>query len=159
MFDKYGEFDSAEEINEAAKAKLEEGDLNAVLEIALENGIDKEDAEDFIDGAVGELATPLMAALGKISMEEQDLKPYEIMEDWLGYIRMQCQDNTDMCRAVRKKGKSLKKCIAELLKWSLKNQYKVPKEILEECKISYECTLGIPGMKRAKDIIKDYYMK
>ena len=159
MFDKYGEFGSAEEINEAAKAQLEEGDLNAVLEIALENGIDKEDAEDFIDGLVPELATPLMAALGKLNVEAKNVKIYEIMEDWLNYIRLQCQENPDMCRAVRKKGKSLKNCIAELLKWSLKNQYEIPKEILKECNITYKCTLGIPGLKRAKEIIKDYYMK
>ena len=40
MFEKYGEFDSAEEINEAVKAQLEEGDTDAILEIAMENGID-----------------------------------------------------------------------------------------------------------------------
>ena len=62
MFDKFGEFDSAEEINEAAAAQLEEGDIEAVYAIARENGIDREDAEDFIDGAVPELANPLMAA-------------------------------------------------------------------------------------------------
>lgn len=159
MFEKYGEFDSAEEINEAAKAQLEEGDLKAVVDIALENGIDKEDAEDFIDGVVPELATPLMAALGKLDVEAKNVKIYEIMEDWLNYIRLQCQENPDMCRAVRKKGKSLKGCIAELLKWSLKNQYEIPKEILKECNITHKCTLGIPGLKRAKEIIKDYYMK
>lgn len=158
MFDKYGEFDSAEEINEAVKAQLEEGDLNAVIEIALENGIDKEEAEDFIDGVVAELVTPLMAALGKITVEEQELRPYEIMEDWVNYIKMQCQDNPKMCLAVRRKGKSLKGCIVALLKWSLKNQYQIPQDILKECHISYKCTLGIPGMKRARDIIQDYYM-
>ena len=159
MFEKYGEFDSAEEINKAAEEKLAKGDTEAVIGIAIENGIDKEDAEDFIDGAVGELATPLMAALGKIAVEEQDLKPYEIMEDWVSYIKMQCQDNPKMCLAVRRKGKSLKGCIAALLKWSLKNQYQVPQDILKECHISYKCTLGIPGMKRARDIIQEYYMK
>lgn len=30
MFDKFGEFDSYEEINRAAKAQLEEGDLEAI---------------------------------------------------------------------------------------------------------------------------------
>lgn len=158
MFDKYGEFDSAEEINEAAKAQLEEGDLKAVMEIALENGIDKEDAEDFIDGVVPELVTPLMAALGKLDVEAKELKTYEIMEDWLSYIRLQCQEKETMARAVRKKGKSLKGCIAELLKWAFKNQHEVDAEIKKAAGVT-RCTLGIPGMKRAKDIIKDYYIK
>ena len=46
MFDKFGEFDSAEEINRAAAAQLKEGDLDAVKTIAEENGLDPEDAED-----------------------------------------------------------------------------------------------------------------
>ena len=45
MFDKFGEFDSYEEINRAAKAQLEEGDLEAIRTIAEENGLDPEDAE------------------------------------------------------------------------------------------------------------------
>ena len=44
MFDKFGEFDSAEEINRAAAAQLAEGDTEAVMAIALENGLDKDDA-------------------------------------------------------------------------------------------------------------------
>lgn len=159
MFEKYGEFDSAEEINKTAKSFLEEGYLEGIFEMAEENGIDKEEVEDYISDLVPELATPLMAALGKIAVEEKDLKPYEIMEDWVSYIKMQCQDNPKMCLAVRRKGKSLKGCIAALLKWSLKNQYQVPQDILKECHISYKCTLGIPGMKHARDIIQEYYMK
>ena len=59
MFEKFGEFDSAEEINRAAEAQKREGDTEAVLVIAEENGIDREDAEDFLDGIVPELASPL----------------------------------------------------------------------------------------------------
>ena len=159
MFDKYGEFDSVEEINEAAKAQLEEGDLKAVVEIALENGIDKEDAEDFIDGVVPELATPLMAALGKLDVEAKEVKLYEIMEDWFAYIKITCQEKESMARAVRKKGKSLKGCIAELLKWSFKNQHSIEQEIVKAAGVSAgRCTLGIPGMSRAKKIITQYYM-
>ena len=159
MFEKYGEFDSVEEINEAVKAQLEEGDLDAVMEIALENGIDKEDAEDFIDGVIPELATPLIAALGKLEIEAKELKLYEIMEDWFSYIKITCQENEAMARAVRKKGKNLKGCIAELLKWSFKNQHPVEKEILKAAGVNAgKCTLGIPGMGRAKKIITQYYL-
>ena len=47
MFDKFGEFDSYEEINRAAKAQLEEGDLEAIRTIAEENGLDPEDHSVF----------------------------------------------------------------------------------------------------------------
>ena len=63
MFDKFGEFDSCEELNRAAAAQLKEGDDQALVALALENGIDEEDVKDYIDGEVQELATPLMAAL------------------------------------------------------------------------------------------------
>lgn len=72
MFDKFGEFDSAEEINRAAAAQLAEGDTEAVMAIALENGLDKDDAEDYIDGIVKELTTPFMAACGKLNVEEKN---------------------------------------------------------------------------------------
>lgn len=76
MFDKFGEFDSAEELNRAAAAQKEEGDYEAIYAIAKENGIDREDAQDYIDDLVPELASPEMAAYGKLDIEEADLKPY-----------------------------------------------------------------------------------
>ena len=82
MFEKFGEFDSAAELNRAAAAQLAEGDEEAILMLAEENGIDREDAEDYIDGCVPELATPLMAALGKLELEKKDLKIDGILDEW-----------------------------------------------------------------------------
>ncbi len=42
MFEKFGEFDSCEELNRAAAARLAEGDTDAIYTIAEENGIDRE---------------------------------------------------------------------------------------------------------------------
>lgn len=158
MFDKFGEFDSADEMNRAAAAQRKEGDNDAILTIAEENGIDKEDAMDFIDGCVAAFVTPLMAAYGKLDIEAKELQPYEIMEDWMQYIKLRCAEEPEMAVAVRRKGKSLKGCIAALLEWSMKNQKPVDKDILKAVKINYKVTLGIPGMGRAKRIITDYYM-
>ena len=158
MFDKFGEFDSADEMNRAAAAQRKEGDNEAILAIAEENGIDKEDAMDFIDGCVAAFVTPLMAAYGKLDIEAKELKPYEIMEDWLQYIKLRCAEEPEMAVAVRRKGKSLKGCIAALLEWSMKNQRPVDSEILKAVKINYKVTLGIPGMGRAKKIITEYYL-
>ena len=105
MFDKFGEFDSAGELNEAAAGQLAQGDLTALYELAEENGIEKPDAEDYINGDVAELATPLMAALGKIDVETKELKPVEIVEDWVNYIREYTTEHPEMAAAVRKKGK------------------------------------------------------
>ena len=73
MFDIFGEFNSAEEVNEAAAAQLQEGDTDAVMTIARENGIDADDAQDYIDGMVDKLCSPLMAAFGKIEVETLSL--------------------------------------------------------------------------------------
>ncbi|MFQ7876327.1 hypothetical protein [Enterocloster sp.] len=158
MFDKFGEFDSADEMNRAAAAQRKEGDNEAILVIAEENGIDKEDAMDFIDGCVAAFVTPLMAAYGKLDIEAKELNPYEIMEDWLQYIKLRCAEEPEMAVAVRRKGKSLKGCIAALLEWSMKNQHPVDSDILKAVKINYKVTLGIPGMGRAKKIITEYYL-
>ena len=159
MFDKFGEFDSAEEINRAAAAQLAEGDTEAIYAIAKENGIDVEEADDFIDGVTTELVNPLMAALGKLRVEAEELKPEEIMEDWLTYIKGQCMNDEAVAAAVRKKGKNLRGCIAALLKWSFANAKGVDKDIIKAAGVSApRVTLGIPGMGRARKIITEYYM-
>lgn len=159
MFEKFGEMNSYEEINELAENLFNEGDIESLKVMAEENGIDKEVVCMYVDGAIFELCTPLDAALGKIEMECKELQPKEIMADWVEYLKSQCMDNTNLTMKVREKGKSLKGCIGELLKWSFKNQQSVNKEILNAAGVSAgKVTLGIPGMGRAKKIIKDYYL-
>lgn len=160
MFDKFGEFDSASELNMSAEGLRTEGDIESLIELAKENGIDVEDAEDYADGCINKLVTPLAAALGKIEVECAELEPKEIMADWVEYIKMQCVESEMVAVAVRRKGKSLKGCIAELLKWSFGNQIPVDKKVLSEAVVkASKVTLGIPGMGTAKKIIMDYYMR
>ena len=159
LFEKFGEFDSAEELNHAAAVQLAEGDIDAIYGIAEENGIDREDAQDFIDGVTPELCSVLSAALGKLKVESAELKPAEIMEDWLTYIRIQCAEHPETAAAVRKKGKSLQGCISKLLVWSFKNAKNVDEKIVKAAGIKqdYPVKLGIPGMARARRIITEYY--
>lgn len=158
MFEVFGEFDSAEEINKAAAAQLAQGDTQAVRDIAKENGLDPADAEDYITGDVTELCNPLMAALGKIKIEEDELKPVELVQDWVNYIKTQVTEHPDMAIAVRKKDKTVKGCIAELLKWSYKNCYVVDKDIVKAAGIGVTVKMGIPGIGHAYEIIKAYYL-
>ena len=158
MYEKFGEFDSWEEINKAAEGQKEEGDAEALKELAKENGIDIEDAEDYFDGSIPELCIPLIAALGKLKVEEENLKPKDIMIDWINYIRTLCSNDENICLAVRKKGKSLKGCIGALLKWSFDHQQQIDKDIIKAAGISAsKITLGIPGMREAHKLIKEYY--
>ena len=159
MFDKFGEFDSAEEINETAAGLLEEGDLDGLREMAKENGFDEDDVQDYIDGIYPELANTYTAAWNKLEVEMKELKVCEIMEDWVEYIRIKMEEEEEMQRAIRKKGKSLQGCIAALLKWSWEHQNPVNKEVLKEAGVKDpRVTLGIPGMGTAKKVITKYYL-
>lgn len=159
MFDKFGEMDSFGEINELAENLFNEGDTASIKTMAKENGIDKEYVEMYLSGDIPVLCDAMTAALGKIDAEVAELKPKEIMEDWVEYLRGQCMENEILAFNVRKKGKSLKGCIAALLMWSFKNQQPIDKGIIKAAGVSAgKVTLGIPGMARAKQIITEYYM-
>lgn len=159
MYEKFGEFNSFGEINELAENLFNEGDTESIRIMAKENGIQPEIVEMYLQGDVPMLCDTLTAALGKIEVETAELKPKEIMLDWVEYIKGQCMENEVLAYKVREKGKSLKGCIAALLSWSFKNQQQVDKDIIKAAGVSAgKVTLGIPGMGRAKRIIQDYYM-
>ena len=159
MFDKFGEFDSWDEINRTAAGLKTEGDLDSIVELAKENGIDVEDAQDYIAGDIQELCTSLTAAFGKLQLEDDDLRSQDIMNDWFKYIMTLVAGDEKMAVAVRRKGKSLKGCIGALLKWSFEHQQDVDKDIIKAAGVSASrITLGIPGMAMAHKIIKEYYL-
>lgn len=159
MFDKFGEFNSSAEINELAENLFNEGDLDSIKVMAKENGIQDEVVEMYLQGELPALCDTVTAAVGKIEAEAEELKPKGILEDWAQYIIGQCIKDEIMAAYVRKKGKSLKGCIGALLYWSFKNQQAIDKDILKAAGVTAgRVTLGIPGMARAKKIIREYYM-
>lgn len=115
MFEKFGE------LNELAENLFNEGDTESLRAMAKENGIQSDFVDMYLQGEIPVLCDQLTAALGKIDVEVAELKPKEIMEDWVEYLRGQCMENELLAFNVRKKGKSLKGCIAALLMWSFKN--------------------------------------
>lgn len=168
MFDKFGEFDSAEEINAAAAGLLLTGGRKAVADLAEENGIEAEDAEDYTDGIEPELCTPLMAAIGKLNIEEKDLGLGGILKNWKGSVMALCAEDKELCAAVRKKGKSLKDCMAELVRYSFENKIQVDDRIVDAVKVNHNgktehmrkpLYLGFPDKAEEKRIIREYYMK
>lgn len=167
MFDVFGEFDSAEEINKVAAAQLAEGDKEAIRKIAKENGIDTEDAEDYISGAVQEFVTPLLAAMGKLEIEAQDLDLKGIIEDWKETVMEICKEDNEICVAVRKKGKYLRDCMASLIKYSFEHKEQVSEKIVQVTKVNHNgklekmrspLYLGVPNRFQVKKLIKEYYL-
>lgn len=146
MFDIFGEFDSAEEINQAAVGLLTEGDTKNIYVLAKENGIDKEIAEAFIEGEIPFITDTMMAAVGKIELERGNIKdPFfsDMKEDMINFLLTSSSDEI-IARAIRNKGKSLKGCF-------------------DYCKKEIEKTLGKKnGGLRDRAVYameKDYYFR
>ena len=112
MFDKFGEFDSVEELNKAADGLKAEGDTASLYALAEENGIDKEDAEDYLDGLSEEFASPVMAAMGRLEVERREiLKDEDVnkkmirMTIWQFVSTMAAEP--EMQQGIMKKGKRI----------------------------------------------------
>jgi len=178
MFDRFGEFDSAQEINRKAEELFNAGDFDGIKELAAENGIiPSEYVQAYCEGDLPELCDPLTAAVGKLDVEEQDIVMVGVMEDWLNYIQAQCMESEEMAEAVRRKGRNLKDCLGEILLWSLMNQKKVDKGVLKsaeglikdrginlkkygmEPRYLQYTSIGIPNMSTARQLIRDYYLQ
>lgn len=163
MFDKFGEFDSVEELNRAAAAQREEGDEEALFLLAKENGIDKEDAEDYMDGCL-ELASALMAAVGKLNVEKEELKIKGILSDWVDELVSMCTEEESFARAVRKKGKDLAGYIALTADSGYEHRAAVDKVIVQRTKKiksvigSHEFSIGIPDKKTRRELARKYYL-
>lgn len=159
MYDKFGEMSSYKEINELAENLANEGDIESLREMAKENGIPEDFVDLYLEGEIPKLCDALIAAVGKLEVEAVDLKLKGLMKDWVEYIKGLCMENEMIAHQIRKAGKSLKGCMAVLLKYSFENRTSVPKEIVKEAKISASrVDFGVPGMAEAKKMIKDYYL-
>lgn len=165
MFEKFGEFDSVEELNRAAASQKEEGDEEALVLLAEENGIDKEDAEDYLDDYTNKLTTPLMAALGKLKVEIESYKISGVLLDWAQEIEAECIESEEMARAVRRKGKDLGEYIARLTDKGFKNKTVVDKEIIKKCGEDLrrmagtrDLYIGIPDKSERMNMMNEYYL-
>lgn len=164
MFEKFGEFNSWEEINKAAEAQFNQGDMEAIRIIAKENGLDEEDAEDYINGKLDELTIPLLAALGKLTVECEELKLKGVLLDWVEELKRMSAEDDEFALAVRKKGKDLAGYIAKTADYGYENRAVVDKSIVartEKIKNfigNHEFSIGIPDKKKRKEIAKAYYL-
>ena len=161
MFEKFGEFDSAEEINAKAAALKAEYDGAGLKDLAEENGLDPEDAEDFADGIIEEFCTPYQAALGKLKMEKEAMKLTRELADLAEEVEMNLGIGT-VAAGVRKKGKSLAEYLAKIVDEGYKNAIGLPKEITDRLtalpkQYRNQVKTGIPNKAERMRILKEYY--
>ena len=143
LFPIFGEFDSWEEINEAAEGLRQEGDQNGLRTLAAENGLEEE-AELYLTGDMTELCDPISAALGKIKREKEFEDNY-LADDVAEYLSANC-DDINFALSVRKKGKRLAEAA---------------KRVLEEAKKHRGRIDGTPcwycGPMKGYQLIREYY--
>lgn len=141
----YKEFDSVEALNEEAEELLKAGNEKEIINLAINQGIDKDEAQDYIDGIVDTFATANMAAMGKLSIKEKELKIEGILKDWMNTIRRVVLEDKDIAEKVYRK--SVEGCLAEMLAYSFENKVKVPDAIASVVLLKeYAHTRGIQAM-------------
>lgn len=158
MFDRFGEFDSYEQLNELAENLFNEGDLDGIRILAEENGIG-EFAGPYIEGDIPTLCDAETAAVGKLIVEADALKLQGLMLDWLEYAKALAAKKEEVAIGIRRKNKSLEGCLAVLLKAAFQNQVPVDAKIIKAAGIkgTGKVTFGVPSMGEAKKLISDYY--
>ena len=163
MYEKFGEFNSVEELNEAAAGFLAEGDLKSIREMAEENGLDGEDAEDYINGDIPELASVYSASFGKLELEEKEIAKKKIVERMplltiLQMAKGMCTDGA-MAAAVMGKGKRIEKIYGLMRKGAEKHKSGnmgvscgTDRELCNIIRAYY-----MEGDKRAEEVIEELY--
>lgn len=158
MFDKFGKM-SYDELIRTAKAEKEEGDEEALIALAQENGLDKEDAEDYMDDLTEVLCTPREAAVARVEMEAKELEVSGIWEEWKGCVLEMCMEDEDLCCAVCRKNRSLVGLFGKLLKLGFDSKQRVDKRICKEAGLNDNVYTGIPTRQQVAETISNYYNK
>ena len=158
MFDKFGKM-SYYELIRTAKAEKEEGDEEALIALAQENGLDQEDAEDYMDDLTEVLCTPREAAVARVEMEAKDLEVSGIWEEWKGCVLEMCMQEEDLACAVCRKNRSLLGLFGKLLKLGFDSKQRVDKRICKEAGLNDNVYTGIPTRQQVAETISNYYNK
>ena len=171
LYAKFGEFDSAEEINRAALAQISQGDYEAVKTIAKENGIDEGEAQDFLEGIYPELCGPFSAAVGKLHVEAEALGLPMTMQLWVEHIILMMEKDLDLedglgevvMKGIRRKGKNMAELFGKLIVETSRTRKNTPAEIVAAARkidssIPSTLPIGDISKKRFEEIVREYYI-
>jgi len=159
MKHKFGIFKTVDELNMAAAAQKAEGDEEALISLALENGLDREDAEDYMDGGLEYLCTPYMAAVGKLDMEEKELGLKSQLKDWKDFIVQLASEKDGLPEAIFNPEKHLADVLAAGLKKASVTRILVPSRISGKAGLGERPTyIGMCGRDELQEIVLAYYM-
>lgn len=168
MSDRFGKYNTAGDINAAARELLTLGDEEGIIELAREKGLDPEDAQDYIESQ-GEipLTNELLAAYGKLNVEEKELNLKGIVSDWKKFIEEECLENKKIQNAIVREDKNLAEVMAKLIAFSFENKVQISDKIVDITMVNHNgkmekmrkpLYLGIPNRAEVKKIAREYYL-
>lgn len=146
LFDKYGEFGSVEELNQAAAGLREEGDIEGLKELAKENGIDAYEVEDYVEGETEELTTLITAAMGrmKVELETLDGAVGKMCAFYSVFANSVILENEEVAKGIMKKGARLKGIYDAIYAYAMKHR-------------SGNCFSGNTTDQQDKQLVMAYY--
>lgn len=147
---------STQELNEAAAKLRDDGDAKGLYDLAEKYGIEKEDAEDYLDGAET-LATPLILALSAAERGRKELNAEGVIGDWIGVLESMAAESEELAEMIAFSGKSIKGLLGKILKQAFESKVKINDDIAEAAGIRTPLYLGIPGNADLKNMICKYY--
>lgn len=163
-------FKTVKELNDKAAELKNAGDLSELVKLAEESGLEKEDAEEYMESDDQEdcLCNATMAAIGKLNMEEKDLHLESQMKDWKDFIVQMLTDypvdhadgdRDTLANAVFNPAKKLLDVLAAGLRLSSENRIEVDKRIIQAARLPESAAfIGMCGRDDLKKIILDYYL-
>lgn len=162
-------FKTVKELNDRAAELKNAGDLSELVKLAEESGLEKEDAEEYMDSDDPEdyLCNATMAAIAKLKLEEQDLHLESQMKDWKDFIVQMltdypmdhAEDGDALANAVFDPGKKLLDVLAAGLELASENRVTVDRRITRAAGLPESAgQIGMCGRDELKRIVLDYYM-
>ena len=114
--------------------------------------------EDYLEGYADELATPLMAALGKLDMEAAELQLKSQLADWKDQIAAMCGESEELCRAVFRPDREIAQVLAAGIKHASQNRVYVPDRVVEIAGLPHRIPIGMTGRDELRRIVERYYL-
>lgn len=163
-------FKTVKELNIVAAVMKIDRNLTGLIELAEKYGLEKEDAEDYMNSNDEEdtLCNETMAAIGKLKLEAEDLKLESQMKDWKDFVvqilmeyptQHMEEDGAALANAVFNPDKHLLDVLAAGLKLASKNRVTIDKRITKAAGLPDSAgQIGMCGRDELKKIVLDYYM-
>ena len=147
MYEKFGEFNTVEELNKAAEGLKTEGDMESLKDLAKENGIDEYDVEDYLNGDTDKLATVVTAAVGKLDKEIESMSKGQkksMCEFYAGFAKTLLTENEEVAKGIMKKGARIKGIYDAIYKYAQAHK-------------TGGCFSGATTDKQDKELVTAYY--